>query len=239
MAKQSKSTNAPKVPDAELVGDFDKSNVATGDTNAGAGGADLSASASAAGGAPAATSSTDTSREHHEDGTGNPVGPVEGSTVKVGIDFANGGDVSLLAVYRDGYFHIDAQELALADLMSIVGAARDEDKREIANALQSLVPPAQLIFSEDETTKLAVVDPNETERDRYREAYPHLSHAMDDWLASGNTSVPTMRIVSKVDGFWRAGIKHTTKPVEMSMANLTPDQAEALLSERKLVIELL
>lgn len=237
MAKQSKSTNAPKVPDAEPVGDFEQNKVATGDINAEAGGADLSASASAADGASAATSSTDTSREHHEDGTGNPVGPVEGSTLKVGIDLGDGGDVSLLAVYRDGYLHIDAQELALADLMSIIGAASEEDKRAIANALQSLVPPAQLIFSAD-ATKLAVVDPNEAERNRYREAYPNLSRAMDDWLACGNTSVPAMRIVSKVDGFWRAGIKHTTKPAERSMANLTPDQAEALLSEPKLVIEL-
>jgi len=234
MAKQSKSTIAPKVPDAEPVGDFAKNKVATGDINAEAGGADLSASASAAGGAPAATSSSDTSREHHEDGTGNPVGPVEGSTLKVGIDLGDGGDVSLLAVYRDGYLHIDAQELALADLMSIIGAASDEDKREIAKAFQ-----AYFVWQDDDDELRSVsTDPNEVERDRYRKNYPHLSRAMDDWLASGNASVPTMRIVSKVDGFWRAGIKHTTKPVELSMANLTPDRAEALLSEPKLVIEL-
>lgn len=46
-----------------------------------------------------------------------------------------------------------------------------------------------------------------------------------------------IRIISTVDGFWRAGIKHSTKPTDYPDGHFTAEQLELLKNEPKLIIQ--
>lgn len=237
MAKPKTTENKPlQVPAAELVGDHAKTAVFTGGTIDGAGVAVPPVPSEAADDGSVVTYSTEKGLviDLAKVGT-EALSIADGTEIAVGIDLADGGSILTAAVYRNGVYMMDVQALELADLISIIAVTDDDEKREILKALQ-----AYLMWSDDE----AKSEPDhaelvEAERDSYRKQYPSLSRIMDEWKSTGQTGVPTLRIVSKIDGFWRAGIQHTIQPVELSMANLTPDKAELLLSENTLIIELI
>ncbi len=236
MAKAKTTENAKKVPNVEPVGSLDPNNVATGGTNAGTNDANISGFVMAAGApiASVAANPTDASQEHAVNGTGNLASPVDGDQLEIGIDLGTHGDVLVVAFFRDGIFQFAANDLPVADLISIIAAADDDDKRQIAEALKSYLVWAEGGLSGDGV----VIAQEESAEDRYRREYPNLHRAMEEWKAKGKTSVPTMTIKSKVDGFWRAGIKHRKEVNSISMADLTAEKAELLLAEPNLVIEL-
>lgn len=77
------------------------------------------------------------------------------------------------------------------------------------------------------------------EQDKFRAAYPKLSAAIDAWQASGKPAPTAVRIISKIDGFRRAGIAHpkngVVHPIETTFKE--PDQLEALFAEPNLLVE--
>lgn len=76
------------------------------------------------------------------------------------------------------------------------------------------------------------------EQDKFRTAYPKLSAAIDAWQAKGGPQPTAVRIVSKIDGFRRAGIAHSKEPREHPMESFAaPEQLEALLAEPNLIVE--
>lgn len=239
MAKAKTTENAKKVPNAEPVGSPDTEKVITDDTNAAPESAGTSGSAKDAGTNSAVTSSTETpSKSNDENGTGNIVGPVDGDQLEIGIDLGTHGDILVAAVFRDGMFQFDAGDLSLADLISIIAAVDDDDKRQIAETLKSYLVWAKGGLTGASEHVKDDDDEDDAAEARYRREYPNLHRAMEEWKAKGKTSVPTMSIKSKIDGFWRAGIKHRKEVNPISMADLTAAKAELLLAEPNLVIEL-
>lgn len=227
MAKAKTTENKPaQVPAAELVGDHANLTDKTDEANK-----VTAHSQSPADGMASATFSED-------NGITFDFGkdqPAEGAEVSLGIDLGDGGSILTVAVFKDGILTFDVATLELADLMTIVGRADDDDKREILKALQSYLGLSET----DVQSAIEPADPAEIAREQYRADYPALSRAMDDWQASGNTDIPTLRVVSKLEGFWCAGIQHSIAPVEWSMTKFPPQHAELLLTEPNLIIELI
>lgn len=60
---------------------------------------------------------------------------------------------------------------------------------------------------------------------------------------AGDTAGPAggsaLRITSKVNGFRRAGVAHPSTPTEYPADVFTPEQAEALMAEPNLVVEVI
>lgn len=77
------------------------------------------------------------------------------------------------------------------------------------------------------------------EQEKFRAAYPKLSAAIDAWQASDNLRQPKgVRIVSKIDGFRRAGIAHSKEAAEHPVETFRlPEQLEALFAEPNLIVE--
>lgn len=160
----------------------------------------------------------------------------EGALILLGIDLGLGKpSIAAEAIVKNGLPTLDATAFKLAELMLLVGEADDDDKIEILKALQSYlgITDANLV-AEDERK-----DPTSIVREKYRADYPALTRAMEDWKASGNNGAPDIRITSKIEGFWRAGMQHSTTPVEMSSVKFNPEELELLLTEPNLTIELI
>ena len=161
--------------------------------------------------------------------------PAEGAEVSLSIDLGDGVSIPTVAVFKEGTLTFNTVIFNLANLLTITGRADDDDKREVLKALQSYFG----LSEKDVQSAIEPADPAEIAREQYRADYPALSRAMDDWQASGKTDIPTLRVVSKLEGFWCAGIKHSIAPVEWSMTKFPPHRAELLLTEPNLIIELI
>lgn len=161
---------------------------------------------------------------------------VEGSEIPLGIDLGLGEpSITTRATVKNGLLTFQATTFKLADLMQIIGEAEDGDKVEILKALQSYLGLSDTNVSGEIETK----DPASLEREKYRADYPALTRAMEDWKAAGNSGAPDIRITSKIEGFWRAGMQHSIEPVEMPMIKFNPDTLELLLTEPNLTVELI
>lgn len=73
-----------------------------------------------------------------------------------------------------------------------------------------------------------------------RARYPAWAAAIDAWQAAGNEQPPTgVRVISRREGFRRAGVAHTCAPAEHPIETFgTPELLEALFGERNLAVEL-
>jgi len=82
------------------------------------------------------------------------------------------------------------------------------------------------------------VDAAESE---FRSKYPKFSAAVFAWHATGREDQPSaLRIVSKHDGFRRAGMPHSRQPAEHPIEKFSgPEQLEALFAEPNLTVELI
>lgn len=227
MAKAKTPENKPvQVPAAELVGDHANLTQQTDETN----------TASNVAVSPESAEAGKEFIQIDPDRVGTAtLALTDGTEVALGIDLGDGGSILTVAVFKDGILTFDVAVFELADLMTIVGRADDDDKREILKALQSYLG----LSDTDVPSVIEPTDPADIAREQYRADYPALSRAMDDWQASGKTDIPTLRVVSKLEGFWCAGIQHSIAPVEWSMAKFQPQQAELLLTEPNLIIELI
>lgn len=73
----------------------------------------------------------------------------------------------------------------------------------------------------------------------FRQEYPLLSKAIDDWKAAHPDGwPPTVRISSRWDGFRRCGIAHPKAATDHDAVRFDPEQMERLLGEPVLTVEL-
>ncbi len=83
-----------------------------------------------------------------------------------------------------------------------------------------------------------VADYLKAAEDTFRAAYPKLSAAIDAWQAKGGPAPTAVRIVSKIDGFRRAGMAHSKEAAEHPVESFhAPEQLEALFAEPNLIVE--
>lgn len=79
-----------------------------------------------------------------------------------------------------------------------------------------------------------------TAEDEFRAKFPHLAAAMDAWQAISDQAPDGVRIASKVEGFRRAGIRHSKQAIEHLIEDFKgPEQLEALFAEPNLIVELI
>lgn len=79
-----------------------------------------------------------------------------------------------------------------------------------------------------------------TAKDKFAKAFPHFAAAMEAWaVKSPNVAPVALRIVSRRDGFRRAGIAHTKEAVDHPLDAFTaPEPLEQLFAEPNLVVQL-
>ena len=78
------------------------------------------------------------------------------------------------------------------------------------------------------------------DRDAFRAAFPNLSAAIDAWEDGDLPSPTAVRIVSKVEGFRRAGVAHSKAGVDHPLDVFqSPVQLEQLFAEPNLIVSFL
>ena len=75
------------------------------------------------------------------------------------------------------------------------------------------------------------------DRDAFRATFPKFSAAIDAWEESDMPNPTALRIISKVNGFRRAGVVHSMDGVDHGLDVFTsPAQLEQLFSDPNLVV---
>ncbi|QIO60683.1 HI1506-related protein [Rhizobium leguminosarum] len=75
-------------------------------------------------------------------------------------------------------------------------------------------------------------------KDEFKVAYPLTLAFLSDVDPDVASSASSLRISSKVAGFRRGGMAHSTVPTDFNPGELTPDQIEAFLAEPMLTVEI-
>lgn len=101
------------------------------------------------------------------------------------------------------------------------------DIAEIASGIRAAPEETVQAFSSEEV--------------QFAAKYPKLSAAVEAFRAANPDRRPTaMRIAAKAEGFRRAGIAHSTTPTDHPVEKFRlPEQAELLLGEPELIVELI